>query len=119
MQFLKTLFWVVLAIALSLWGRANWAVVQVKLWGGLIADVRLPLLILFGFLLGFLPTFIVYRARLWSLRRRLEPLERNAAAPVVAPPVGYATPVVVTNSADAASPSARVATDSKAWPASP
>ena len=111
MQFLKTLFWVALAIVLSLWSKANWAVVQVKLWGGLIADVRLPLLILFGFLLGFVPTVIVYRARMWSLRRRYEPIERGAA---VAPPV--AAPVTVSNSADPARE--RLATDSKAWPAS-
>jgi putative membrane protein len=112
MQFLKTLFWVVLTTILVLWGKANWIVVPLKLWGGLIADVRLPILILFGFLVGFVPTLIVYRARLWSLRRRLEPLERNAAGiGSVSAPVSAATPVVVTNSADA-----RVATDSEAWP---
>jgi putative membrane protein len=111
MQFLKTLFWVALAIVLSLWGRANWAVVQVKLWGGLIADVRLPLLILFGFLLGWVPTLLVYRAKLWSLRRRYEPIERNVATAVPAP---TATPVNVSNAADPAR--ARVATDSEAWP---
>ncbi|HMC92086.1 MAG TPA: hypothetical protein VKI45_06440, partial [Allosphingosinicella sp.] len=65
MQFLKTLFWIVLTMILVLWGKANWAVVPVKLWGGLIADVRLPLLIVFGFLVGWLPTFLIYRARLW------------------------------------------------------
>ena len=51
------------------------SVVPVKLWGGLIADVRLPLLILFGFLLGWVPTLLVYRAKMWSLRRRYEPIE--------------------------------------------
>jgi len=112
MQFLKTLFWVALAIVLSLWARANWAVVQVKLWGGLIADVRLPLLIVFGFLLGWIPTLLVYRAKLWSLRRRYEPIERTAATSVPAP---VAAPVTVSNAAE----SSRVATDSKAWPTSP
>lgn len=110
MQFLKTLFWVVLTIILVLFAKANWAVVPVKLWGGLIADVRLPLLVVFGFLLGFVPTLIIYRAKIWTLRRRLEPLERNASGAVQAP-LSPATPVVVTNAADA-----RVATDSKAWP---
>jgi uncharacterized integral membrane protein len=114
MQFLKTLFWVALAIVLSLWGRANWAVVQVKLWGGLIADVRLPLLILFGFLLGWIPTIILYRAKMWSLRRRYEPVERNAATAVQAP---VAAPVTVSNAANPTRE--RVATDSKAWPTPP
>jgi lipopolysaccharide assembly protein A len=113
MQFLKTLFWVVLAIVLSLWGRANWSVVQVKLWGGLIADIRLPLLILFGFLLGWVPTLLVYRAKMWSLRRRYEPIERNA--PLVAQ-TPVAAPVTVSNAADPARE--RVATDSEAWPTS-
>jgi|SRR5438067_9369630 len=112
MQFLKTLFWAVLAGILVLWARANWSLVELRLWGGLVADVRLPLLILFGFLLGWLPTFLVYRARIWSLRRRYEPIERNAATPVPAP---VAAPATVTNAADPAR--GRVATDSKAWPA--
>jgi uncharacterized integral membrane protein len=109
MQFLKTLFWIVLTIILVLWAKANWSVVPIKLWGGLIADVRLPLLIVFGFVVGWLPTLLIYRARMWSLRRRYAPLERNAAGPVgttVAP-----TPKTVTNAADE-----RVARDSKAWP---
>jgi uncharacterized integral membrane protein len=107
MQFLKTLFWVVLTVILVLFAKANWAPVTLRLWGGLEADVKLPVLILFAFLVGFLPTFILYRARLWSLKRRLEPAERTG----VPAPLGPATPVTVTNSADN-----RVATDSEAWP---
>ena len=72
MQFLKTLFWVILAVVLVLFGRANWNVVTINLWAGLQADVKLPILVGFAFLIGFLPTFLVYQARLWSLRRRLE-----------------------------------------------
>ena len=72
MQFLKTLFWVILAVVLVLFGHANWNMVTVVLWGGLEADVKLPVLVIGAFLLGFLPTLILYRARLWSLKRRLE-----------------------------------------------
>ncbi|HEY0310860.1 MAG TPA: hypothetical protein VGC56_00045 [Allosphingosinicella sp.] len=110
MQFLKTLFWIVLTVILVLWAKANWAVVPLKLWGGLIADVRLPLLIVFGFLIGWLPTLIIYRAKLWSLRRRFEPIERNAAPSVPAMAVAPA-PTTVSNAADE-----RVARDSEAWP---
>jgi len=108
MQFLKTLFWVVLTVILVLFAKANWSPVTLRLWGGLEADVKLPVLILFAFLLGFLPTFILYRARLWSLRRRLEPAERSA----VPTPIGAGAPVAVSNS-----PESRVATDNPAWPA--
>ncbi len=72
MQFLKTLFWVILAVVLVLFAHANWNVVTLNLWGGLQADVKLPVLVIGAFLLGFLPTLILYRTRLWSIRRRQE-----------------------------------------------
>ena len=72
MQFLKTLFWVILAVVLVLFARANWNMVTITLWGGLEADVKLPVLVIGAFLIGFLPTFLLYRARVWTLRRRLE-----------------------------------------------
>jgi uncharacterized integral membrane protein len=106
MQFLKTLFWIALTVVLVLFAKANWNAVTLKLWGGLEADVKLPVLVLAAFLLGFLPTFIVYRARLWSLRRRLEPTSVSVA-PVRPTP----TPVAVDNGEGE-----RVATDSKVWP---
>jgi uncharacterized integral membrane protein len=79
MQFLKTLFWVALAVVLVLFAIYNWQPVEIQLWGGLAADVKKPALVAVAFLLGFLPTFLLYRARLWSMRRRLEMMERNAA----------------------------------------
>ncbi|MDB5671846.1 MAG: hypothetical protein JWO25_2805 [Alphaproteobacteria bacterium] len=108
MQFLKTLFWVVVAIVVVLFSKANWFSVSVRLWGGLEADVKVPVILFIGFLIGFLPTFLIHRARLWSLRRRMEPLERNVAIHSVAPPMPVAEPV----------PAERVATDAKAWPSS-
>jgi putative membrane protein len=104
MQFLKTLFWIALTVVLVLFAKANWNAVTLKLWGGLEADVKLPVLVLAAFLLGFLPTFIVYRARLWGLRRRLEPAAVTVASPRPAP-------VAVDNGEGE-----RVATDSKVWP---
>src|SRR5512139_901734 len=85
MQFLKTLFWVALAVVLVLFARANWQPVTLELWGGLEADIKLPVLVFGAFLIGFLPTFLLYRARLWSLRRRLETHERNAVMSQTAP----------------------------------
>jgi lipopolysaccharide assembly protein A len=86
MQFLKTLFWVMLAVVLVLFARANWNVVTLELWGNLQADVKLPVLVIGAFLLGFVPTLILYRTRLWSLKRRLETQAQahvaNAPGPV-------------------------------------
>jgi uncharacterized integral membrane protein len=92
MQFLKTLFWVALAVVLVLFAHANWQAVTIELWGGLEVDIKLPVLVFGVFLIGFLPTFILYRARLWSLRRRLEAHERNAITNSTAPPSPPADP---------------------------
>ena len=78
MQFLKTLFWVVLGIVVVLFSVENWSPVTIELWGGLAADVKKPILVLLAFLIGFLPTFLLFRARLWAVQRRLETAERNA-----------------------------------------
>jgi len=109
MQFLKTLFWIALTVVLVLFAKANWNAVTLKLWGGLEADVKLPVLVLAAFLLGFVPTLVIYRARLWGLKRRLEPAERQVR---VVPPAPAPAPVTVDNGEGE-----RVATDSKAWPA--
>ena len=90
MQFLKTLFWVMLAIGLVLFARENWDPVEIKLWSGLIAEVKLPFLLLVTFLLGFLPTYLFYRGRMWSLRRQLTRPDTvtvaNQPAPTTTPP---------------------------------
>lgn len=117
MQFLKTLFWVALAVILVLFGNANWHDVTLNLWGGLQADVKLPFLVLASFLLGFVPMLIVHRARLWTMKRRLEALERQAqvnafATPVPAPAVEPIQVPAVPRPAEE-----RIATDSKLWPA--
>ncbi|HEV2078453.1 MAG TPA: LapA family protein [Allosphingosinicella sp.] len=86
MQFLKTLFWVAVAVGLVLFASANWHSVTVTLWGGLEADVKLPVLVLGAFLLGFLPIFLLYRARMWTMKRRMEGLERQRTVAPEPPP---------------------------------
>lgn len=112
MQFLKILFWIVLTVLVVLFADANWRSVEVRLWGGLIADAKLPILLSLMFLLGFLPTMLVYRAKLWALRRRMEPPERSAG-PVAAAPAG---PVVLPMTQPAPDQTERLATDTKVWP---
>jgi uncharacterized integral membrane protein len=90
MQFLKTLFWVLVAVVLALLASRNWSDVTINLWGGIQLDIKLPVLLAAMFLLGFFPAFLVYRARLWNLRRRLDSQDRQLAAPAAA----AATPAV-------------------------
>lgn len=87
MHFLKTLFWVVLAVIVVIFSLRNWAPVPISLWAGLTADVKLPILMVLSALIGFVPTYAVHRTRLWRLQRRIDNLERNAlisGAPVPA-----------------------------------
>lgn len=85
MQFLKTLFWVLVAVLLALFASRNWAPVTLNLWGDIQADIKLPLLLLIAFLIGFVPMWLAMRARLWTADRRIEALERHQApTPAVA-----------------------------------
>ena len=79
MHFLKTVFWVLVAVVAVLFGTRNWADVTLNLWGDIQADIKIPLLVLIAFLIGWLPTWIIMRARVWSLNRRIEALDRSRA----------------------------------------
>ena len=81
MQFLKTLFWVLLAVFIALFASRNWSDVTLSLWGDIQVDIKIPVLMAVMFLLGFLPTLLIERARLWAMRRRVEAQERQAATP--------------------------------------
>ena len=80
MQFLKTLFWVLVAVVVVLFAAHNWAPVTLNLWGDIQADIKIPLLLLIFFLLGFVPTYLVMRTKLWTHRRKLDSFERSRAA---------------------------------------
>jgi putative membrane protein len=80
MQFLKTLFWVLLAVFIALFASRNWSDVTLNLWGDIQVDIKIPVLMAVMFFIGFLPTFLIERARLWAMRRRIEAQERQQAA---------------------------------------
>ena len=80
MKFLRTLFWVVVAVSLVIFASRNWGDVTLNLWGNIQADVKLPFLMLVIFLLGFLPPYLLMRSRLWNMKRRLAMAERPAVA---------------------------------------
>ena len=78
MRFLITLGWMVVAVLLALFSYRNWRDVTVDLWGPLQADIKLPILLLTMFLLGFVPLWLVMRGKVWGLKRRLLIAERPA-----------------------------------------
>jgi uncharacterized integral membrane protein len=79
MQFLRTLFWVVVAAIAVIFAANNWTSVEVNMWGGIVVDAKLPILMLIAFLIGVVPSFLIYQATRWRLRRRLESAERSLA----------------------------------------
>jgi len=95
MRFLTTVFWALVAVLIALFSYRNWIDVTLNLWGDIQADVKVPLLLLVFFLLGFFPTWLLMRTRIWSYRRRLEALERTrgAATTVETPVAVEAEPV--------------------------
>ena len=89
MQFLKILFWCLLAFAAALFTYGNWTSIPIRLWSGMEALVRLPFLLLVMFLIGFVPTHLYHHAVRWRLRQRLTTCERELvdlrARPLPAP----------------------------------
>ena len=73
---LDNILWVLLAVVVVLFASRNWTDVTLNLWGDIQADINVPLLLLVIFLIGFLPTWLIMRARIWSLNRRIEALDR-------------------------------------------
>ena len=101
MGFLKTLFWVLIAVAIALFSAQNWTPVTVNLWGTLVMDTVLPVVIIASFLLGVVPMLLLHRATRWNLGRKLQSAERSiseltsssAAAAVPSPaPTGTIPP---------------------------
>ena len=84
MRFLTTVFWALVAVVAALFCYRNWFDVTLSLWGDIHADIKVPVLLLAFFLVGFLPTWLIMRARLWTWRRRVEALERSRPSPPVA-----------------------------------
>ena len=80
MKFLKTLLWVIIAaLAIALAVR-NWRGVTIGLWGDLQADIKIPVLMLVLFLLGFLSAWLTHSARYRRLSRRIAPTPMRAPA---------------------------------------
>ena len=89
MQFLRTLFWVFIAVFVAIIATNNWTDVTINLWDSLQADIKLPVLVGLAVLAGFLPPYLILRAKLWTLKRRL---------------AAHTEPAVVTSNPPAAQP---------------
>lgn len=84
MQFLRTAFWVVIAVAAALFFKANNKPLDIKIWGDIVWETRVWFPILLAFLAGALPFWIMARVTRWRLRRQMDSSERALAAATAA-----------------------------------
>jgi lipopolysaccharide assembly protein A len=101
MQIVRTVLWVLLAVAMVLFAIANWSPVEVRVWSTLVLETRLAALAIAAFLIGLVPMWLIHRAVRWRLTRRIATLEasllgRSGAAPAgpVGTPAAAAEPLV-------------------------
>jgi lipopolysaccharide assembly protein A len=100
MQFLKAIFQAFIAVVAAIFAYNNWTPITVNLWGGVVLDTVLPLLLLIAFLIGLIPTLLLYRTTRWRLRRKLDSTEKALASVQSAP----ASPAVPATMPPAAAP---------------
>jgi lipopolysaccharide assembly protein A len=81
MQFLKTLIWVTVIVGLTVFAANNWVPVTVRLWGGLLLDTKMPVLVIGSFIVGFLPLYLWHRGVHWRMKRRILSLETSSVRP--------------------------------------
>ena len=98
MQIIRTIIWVLLLVALLLFSAVNWDDVKVVLWPNsdpaqtIVADTKIPVLVLLSFLIGFLPMWLYHRASKWSMTRKIANLENAARTAATTPVATSPTP---------------------------
>ncbi len=98
MQFLRTVFWVVLAVVVVVFCTHNTHEAKVYLWGDLYWGPPMWAVVLAAFVVGLIPPWLVHRVTRWSLSRKLEAANRSlietrgALEPAPAPRPGAMPP---------------------------
>ena len=85
MQFVRTLFWVLILAALLIFTAFNWKPVEVQIWTNMVLETKIPVLVIVAFLLGLVPTWLLHRGTKWRLERRIGHLETATKSYAEAP----------------------------------
>ena len=93
MAFLRTLFWIAVTVIIVVFSVRNWVPVPVNLFGDTVVETKLPMLLLIGFLIGFVPLYGWHRAMKWRHDRKLSAIERGPVAPSSPPAPPAAAPL--------------------------
>ena len=106
MQIVRTVVWIIVTAALVSFIAMNWERAPVNFWpledGYLHFDWPVGVIALFFFLLGLVPTWLVYRATRWNLNRRINALENSVRVTSLAPSTDASTQPETTETKDAA-----------------
>lgn len=94
MQFVRTLFWVLILAALLIFTAFNWKPVEVQIWTNLVLETKIPALVIVAFLLGLVPTWLLHRGTRWRLNRRISHLEAAARSSVSTRPIDAPAPAL-------------------------
>ncbi|MFM7348971.1 MAG: hypothetical protein ACKO01_05715 [Erythrobacter sp.] len=77
MTIIRTILWVLVALAFVIFAAYNWQPVELQLWQNLVLETKVPMLALLAFAAGFLPMWLVHRSVLWGMNRRIRTLEAS------------------------------------------
>ena len=77
MKTLRTIIWVLAALAFVVFAAYNWQPVELTLWQNLVLETKVPVLALLAFATGFLPMWAVHRSVTWGQNRRIRTLENS------------------------------------------
>jgi uncharacterized integral membrane protein len=100
MAFLRTLFWIAITVIVVVFSVRNWVPVPVNLFGDVVVETKLPMLLLTGFLIGFVPLYAWHRMVKWRHSRKLSQIERSAPPVVMTSPPPTPKPFSETSQAD-------------------
>ncbi len=81
MRFLQILLWVILLILIIIFSVNNWTPITISIWGGLLIDTKLPVLMVGSFLIGFFPLYLWYRITKWRLNRKVNKVQNAPVKP--------------------------------------
>jgi len=84
LQIVRTILWVMVAIAIMLFSILNWNPVEITLWDGILVETKVPALVILAFLLGLFPMWLYHRSVKWGLDRRIRSLENSIKSAALA-----------------------------------
>lgn len=84
MQIVRTILWVVIALAIMLFSILNWNPVEITLWDGILVETKVPALVILAFLLGLFPMWLYHRSVKWGQSRRIRSLENSIKSAALA-----------------------------------